>query len=88
MTKNKVYQYTAAIKASEVGKGGAYVVFPYDIREEFGVAVSKSMSPLMVSLMMAVLLIWALKIPMVQFVILLVSSRQFVSNSIKQLEIY
>lgn len=36
MTKNKVYQYTAAIKASEVGKGGAYVIFPYDIREEFG----------------------------------------------------
>ncbi len=35
MTKNKVYQYTAAIKASEVGKGGAYVIFPYDIREEF-----------------------------------------------------
>ncbi|KRM79037.1 hypothetical protein FC84_GL000195 [Lapidilactobacillus dextrinicus DSM 20335] len=36
MAKNKVYQYTAVIKASEVGKGGAYVVFPYDIREEFG----------------------------------------------------
>lgn len=36
MTKNKVYQYTAAIKASEVGEGSAYVIFPYDIREEFG----------------------------------------------------
>ena len=33
---NKVYKYDAEIKSSEVGKGGAYVEFPYDIREEFG----------------------------------------------------
>ena len=32
----KVYEYDAVIKASEIGKGGAYVEFPYDIREEFG----------------------------------------------------
>lgn len=32
----KTYQYEAQIKASEVGKGGAYVVFPHDIRQEFG----------------------------------------------------
>lgn len=33
---SKTYEYEAAILASEVGKGGAYVVFPYDVREEFG----------------------------------------------------
>ena len=32
----KVYEYEAMIKASEVGKGGAYVEFPWDVREEFG----------------------------------------------------
>jgi len=32
----KTYEYDAEIKSSEIGKGGAYVVFPYDIREEFG----------------------------------------------------
>jgi bifunctional DNA-binding transcriptional regulator/antitoxin component of YhaV-PrlF toxin-antitoxin module len=32
----KMYEFTAEIKASEVGKGGAYVIFPYDVREEFG----------------------------------------------------
>lgn len=32
----KSYEYDAVIQQSEVGKGGAYVVFPYDIREEFG----------------------------------------------------
>jgi len=34
--KTKLYEYDAEIKSSEIGKGGAYVVFPYDIREEFG----------------------------------------------------
>ena len=33
-TKN--YEYETEIKASDVGKGGAYVEFPFDIREEFG----------------------------------------------------
>ena len=33
---NKTYEYDAIIKSSEAGKGGAYVEFPYDIREEFG----------------------------------------------------
>jgi len=33
---DKVYEYDAAIQMSEVGKGGAYVAFPYDIRAEFG----------------------------------------------------
>ena len=32
----KVYEYDAAIQTSEIGKGGAYVPFPYDIRAEFG----------------------------------------------------
>jgi len=32
----KTYEFDAKIKPSEIGKGGAYVVFPYDIREEFG----------------------------------------------------
>jgi len=33
---DKVYGYYAVIKPSEVGKGGAYVQFPYDLRMEFG----------------------------------------------------
>ncbi|MDR2525491.1 MAG: DUF1905 domain-containing protein [Oscillospiraceae bacterium] len=32
----KTYEFTAVIHSSEVGKGGAYVIFPYDIRAEFG----------------------------------------------------
>jgi len=32
----KTYEYDAIIKESEIGKGGAYVEFPYDVREEFG----------------------------------------------------
>lgn len=32
----KNYSFEAEILASEVGKGGAYVIFPYDIRQEFG----------------------------------------------------
>lgn len=32
---NKIYEYEAVIRAAEQ-KGGAYVPFPYDIREEFG----------------------------------------------------
>ena len=32
----KIYKYDAVIKSSEIGKGGAYVDFPYDIRKEFG----------------------------------------------------
>ena len=32
----KIYEYEAVIKESEIGKGGAYVEFPYDIRAEFG----------------------------------------------------
>ena len=32
----KIYEYDAVIAVSEVGKGGAYVSFPYDIRAEFG----------------------------------------------------
>jgi len=33
---DKTYEFEAEIQASEIGKGGAYVAFPYDIREEFG----------------------------------------------------
>ena len=32
----KEYKFESQIYASEVGKGGAYVIFPYDVREEFG----------------------------------------------------
>lgn len=32
----KKYSFESKIYASEVGKGGAYIIFPYDIREEFG----------------------------------------------------
>jgi hypothetical protein len=32
----KNYEYDAVILPSESGRGGAYVPFPYDIREEFG----------------------------------------------------
>ena len=32
----KIYEFDSVIKASSIGKGGAYVEFPYDIREEFG----------------------------------------------------
>ena len=32
---DKVYEYDAMIQESEVGKGGAYVPFPFDIRTEF-----------------------------------------------------
>ena len=32
----KLYEYEAIIQSSSAGKGGAYVTFPYDIRQEFG----------------------------------------------------
>ena len=32
----KTYEYDTIIQSSEIGKDGAYVAFPYDIREEFG----------------------------------------------------
>lgn len=31
----KEYHFQSKIYASAVGKGGAYVIFPYDVREEF-----------------------------------------------------
>ena len=36
MNSGKIYEYDAVIMSSESGKGGAYVPFPYDVREEFG----------------------------------------------------
>ena len=32
----KIYEFDAIIQPSDMGRGGAYIVFPYDIREEFG----------------------------------------------------
>ena len=32
----KTYKYEAVIQSSDSGQGGAYVVFPFDIRTEFG----------------------------------------------------
>lgn len=37
----KLYEFTATIQASEVGKGGAFVIFPYDVRAEFGAGRAK-----------------------------------------------
>ena len=34
MSKRKYYEYSAVIQSA--GGGGAYVIFPHDIREEFG----------------------------------------------------
>ncbi|MCL2593456.1 MAG: DUF1905 domain-containing protein [Defluviitaleaceae bacterium] len=31
----RIYEYDAVIQSSESGRGGAFVSFPYDIREEF-----------------------------------------------------
>lgn len=31
------YNFESVIKASEVGSGGAYIEFPYDVQKEFGV---------------------------------------------------
>jgi len=36
LMNDKTYEFDAEIKSSEIGKGGAYVPFPYDIRAEFG----------------------------------------------------
>ena len=33
----KEYQFEAIIKASEIGSGGAYIEFPFDVENEFGV---------------------------------------------------
>ena len=32
----KIYDYNAVIQSAAAGKGGAYVLFPYDVRAEFG----------------------------------------------------
>ncbi len=32
----EIYSFESKIYASEVDKGGAYIIFPYDIRKEFG----------------------------------------------------
>jgi len=32
----KIYEFEAVIRASEIGKGGAYVAVSFDIRAEFG----------------------------------------------------
>ena len=32
----KIYEFDAVIRASEIGKGGAFVPFPFDVRKEFG----------------------------------------------------
>lgn len=32
----KSYEYDAVIQSADIGGGGAYVPFPYDVRAEFG----------------------------------------------------
>ena len=34
--ESKIYEYDAVIQSTASGRGGAYVPFPFDIREEFG----------------------------------------------------
>lgn len=34
--EKKIYEYDAEIESSEIGRGGAFVRFPYDIKKEFG----------------------------------------------------
>jgi len=34
--KEKVYEYDAVIQSSNIGSGGAYVPFPFNVRTEFG----------------------------------------------------
>lgn len=36
VTPQAQYQFNATIHAAEGDKGGAYVIFPYDVRQEFG----------------------------------------------------
>jgi hypothetical protein len=36
MQKKKAYEFKAKILASKIGKGGAYIEFPYDVEKEFG----------------------------------------------------
>lgn len=31
----KLYTFSAKIHASSIGSGGAYIIFPYDVRQEF-----------------------------------------------------
>ncbi|PMD73823.1 DUF1905 domain-containing protein [Companilactobacillus nuruki] len=33
---DKIYEFQTVIQASQIGKDGAFVEFPYDIRQEFG----------------------------------------------------
>lgn len=33
---DKIYEFQTVIQASQIGKGGAFVEFPYDIGQEFG----------------------------------------------------
>lgn len=32
---SRVYTFTGVIQAATIGKGGAYIIFPYDVRKEF-----------------------------------------------------
>jgi len=32
----KIYEFNAIIRSSEIGKGGAYIAFPFNIQEIFG----------------------------------------------------
>ena len=33
---SKIYEYETKIKPSDIGNGGAYLTFPFDIKKEFG----------------------------------------------------
>lgn len=36
MATPKNFDFNSEIRASEIGKGGAFIVFPHDIRELYG----------------------------------------------------
>ncbi len=70
----KIYEYESMIYNAEQ-KGGAYVIFPYDIREELVRGALRCMLPLMGNHMTAVLSIWALKMRMAVFATLSVCGK-------------
>ena len=72
----KIYEYESMIYNAEQ-KGGAYVIFPYDIREEFGKGRVKLHATFdgAMNHMTAVLSIWALKMRMAVFATLSVCGK-------------
>lgn len=73
---SKVYEFETLIHPVP-DKGGAYIIFPYDIREEFGKGRVKVHARFEVIPMMAPLSIWELRMKQAISVILLAFKRLF-----------